>query len=105
MRKEVSISDTKTEYYCDACGEKIIGYTSYGNPTYPEELVKVCAFCKRDVCPKCRSTVYSWYICKKCQEAHKHLINEVVQNEANYRAKCQEFGRRLKELVNLTERL
>ena len=100
MRKEISVSDTKTEYYCDVCGEEVKGYTSYGSPTYPDQIIKVCAICKRDICPKCYSNIYHWHICKDCQEAHKDLIDLIVHNEAKYRAKCQELNQRLKAVID-----
>ena len=99
MRKTIKIADTRTEYYCDLCHNEIEGYTSYGSPTYPDELIKVCAFCGKDTCPECRSEVCGWYMCKNCQEKHREILGGIAVIEGDYKEKREGYFQVIRSLI------
>ena len=91
MRKEIEVTTSITEVFCDKCKNEITGWAVSG---------MTCAICRSDVCPDCQGDVYQWRICNECQKENRELITEIEQNEGSYRVRRIELGQRLRELMD-----
>ncbi|MEA3317560.1 MAG: hypothetical protein U9R54_06345 [Bacteroidota bacterium] len=79
MRKKVSIKTTRTEIFCDDCGEKINWDLQCSVPR--------CEYCGKDLCEKCieyeapTTGDYREVYCKSCWEIAKPYRKKMANLE------------------------
>jgi len=102
MRKEVKVENVEIEYYCDLCGEKQVGYSSMGSPTYPDELLKRCYICAKEVCDKCRicppNADYNEQLCNNCAKENKALLEALKALIEGHNKKLSSFKKAIVKL-------